>query len=204
MAKRSNSSRERILASAEALMLQKGYASTSIEDILVKASITKSGFFYHFEGKTGLAEALIRRYLAHAAKIFTDLFLKAVALSEDPLHQLLIFLKLLSELLGNLEETHPGCLVASFTYANQQFNDNIRKLMRTGLLNWREMIGRQLDLIEQQYDMKSDVSHDTLSDMFTGTIEGGILLARNFDNNQLLVAQIMAYRSFIRVLYGAN
>ena len=204
MAKRSNSSRERILASAEALMLQKGYASTSIEDILVKASITKSGFFYHFEGKTGLAEALIRRYLEQDDKIFKDLFIKAVDLSEDPLHQLLIFLKLLSELLGNLEETHPGCLVASFTYANQQFNDNIRKLMRTGLLNWREMIGRQLDLIEQQYDMKSDVSHDTLSDMFTGTIEGGILLARNFDNNQLLVAQIMAYRSFIRVLYGAN
>ena len=204
MAKRSNSSRERILASAEALMLQKGYASTSIEDILVKASITKSGFFYHFEGKTGLAEALIRRYLEQDDKIFKDLFIKAVDLSEDPLHQLLIFLKLLSEMLGDLEETHPGCLVASFTYANQQFNDNIRKLMRTGLLNWREMIGRQLDLIEQQYDMKSDVSHDTLSDMFTGTIEGGILLARNFDNNQLLVAQIMAYRSFIRVLYGAN
>jgi TetR/AcrR family transcriptional repressor of nem operon len=204
MAVRANSSRERILASAEAIMLQKGYASTSIEDILDKASITKSGFFYHFEGKTGLAEALINRYLEQDDKIFEDLFSKAVDLSEDPLHQLLIFLKLLSEMLGNMEETHPGCLVASFTYGNQQFKDNIRDLMRIGLLNWREMIGRQLELIEQQYVMKTDVPHETLSDMFTGTIEGGILLARNFDNNQILVDQIMAYRSFIRLLYGAN
>lgn len=204
MAERANSSRERILASAEAIMLQRGYASTSIEEILSKASITKSGFFYHFEGKTGLAEALIKRYLKKDDKIFENLLSKAADLSEDPLHQLLIFLKLLSELLGNMEETHPGCLVASFTYENQQFKGNIRDLMRIGLLNWRELISRQLKLIERQYVMKTDVSHETLSDMFTGTIEGGILLARNFDNNQLLVDQIMAYRSFIRLLYGAN
>jgi TetR/AcrR family transcriptional repressor of nem operon len=204
MTERANSSRERILASAEVIMLQKGYASTSIEDILGKASNTKSGFFYHFEGNPGLAEALINRYLEQGDKIFEHLFSKTLDLSEDPLHQLLIFLRLLSEMLGNMEETHPGCLVASFTYENQQFKDNIRNLMRIGLLKWREMIGRQLELIEQQYVMKSDVPHETLSDMFTGTSEESILLARKFDNNQLLIDQIMAYRSFIRLLYGAN
>ena len=42
---RSNSSRERILACAEAVILQKGFSGTSIEDILEKASITKGGKF---------------------------------------------------------------------------------------------------------------------------------------------------------------
>ena len=51
---RSNSSRERILACAEAVILQKGFSGTSIDDILEKASITKGGFFYHFDGKPGL------------------------------------------------------------------------------------------------------------------------------------------------------
>jgi hypothetical protein len=40
--------------------------------------------------------------------------------------------------------------------------------------------------------------------MFTATIEGGIMLARNFDDNRLLVNQIMAYRTFLRILYGAS
>ncbi|MGD8839118.1 MAG: TetR/AcrR family transcriptional regulator [Gammaproteobacteria bacterium] len=201
---RSNSSRERILACAQAVILQKGFSGTSIEDILEKASITKGGFFYHFDGKPGLAEALIDRYLEHDDLLFGNLLTQSAELSEDPLHRLLIFLKLLSETLGSMKQTHPGCLVASFTYESQQFRENIRDLVREGMLRWRKMIMDQLRQVDRQYATTSDISPETLADMFTAIIEGGIMLARNFDDNRLLVNQIMAYRSFIRVLYGAS
>lgn len=201
---RSNSSRERILACAEAVILQKGFSGTSIEDILDKASITKGGFFYHFDGKPGLAEALINRYLEHDDLLFGDLLSQAAELSEDPLHRMLIFLKLLSEKLGSMKQTHPGCLVASFTYESQQFRENIRDLIRGGMERWRGMIVDQLEQVNRQYTMASDISSETLADMFTAVIEGGIMLARNFDNNRLLVDQILAYRDFIRILYGAT
>jgi len=58
MATRSNSSRERILACAEAVILQKGFGGTSIDDILESASITKGGFFYHFDGKNARGQLL--------------------------------------------------------------------------------------------------------------------------------------------------
>ena len=48
-----------------------------------------------------------------------------------------------------------------------------------------------------------DVSSETLADMFTSTIEGGIMLTRNFEDNQLLLDQILAYRTFVRLLYHA-
>jgi AcrR family transcriptional regulator len=201
---RSNSSRERILACAEAMILQKGFNGTSIEDILDKASITKGGFFYHFDGKPGLAEALIDRYLEQDDELFGSLLAQSAELSEDPLHRLLIFLKLLSEKLGSMKQTHPGCLVASFTYESHQFRENIRELVREGMVRWRGMIVDQLQQVDRQYTMKSDVPLETLADMFTAIIEGGIMLARNFDDNRLLVNQIMAYRGFIRILYGAN
>ena len=201
---RSNSSRERILASAEEIILQKGFSGTSIEDILDKASITKGGFFYHFDGKPGLAEALIERYLAHDDELFGELNAAAAELSEDPLHRLLIFLKLLSEKLGSMKQTHPGCLVASFTYESQQFRQDIRDLVRLGMERWRKMIVDQLEQVNAQYAPQSDISPETLADMFTATIEGGIMLARNFDDNRLLVNQIMAYRTFLRILYGAS
>lgn len=201
---RSNSSRERILACAEAVILQKGFSGTSIEDIIEQASVTKGGFFYHFDGKPGLAEALIYRYLEHDDELFGGLLAQAAELSEDPLHRLLIFLKLLSEELGSMKQTHPGCLVASFTYESQQFRDNIRELVRLGMQRWREMLVEQLEQASRQYPMESDISLETLADMFTAIIEGGIMLARNFDDNRLLVNQIMAYRAFIRMLYGAS
>ncbi len=200
---RSNSSRERILACAEAIVLQKGFSATSIEDILKDASITKGGFFYHFDGKPGLAKALVERYIEQDDQVFSDLFAEAVEFSEDPLHQLLIFLKLLAGKLGAMEETHPGCLVASFTYENQQFKQEIRELMRDGMLSWRALIADQLQRVNEKYDMPTDVSIETLADMFTSTIEGGIMLTRNFEDNQLLVDQILAYRTFVRLLYDA-
>ena len=204
MATRSNSSRERILASAEAIILKKGFSSTSIEDIIDMASITKGGFFYHFEGKSGLAQALVDRYIQQDDEIFARLIERASGLTEDPLHRLLIFLKLLSEMMLEMEDTHPGCLVASFTYESQQFNDTIREAMKSGIVNWRNLILEQLQNIQQQYAQTGDVSLDTQADMFTAIIEGGILLARNFENNQLLADQILAYRSFIKMLYGAK
>ena len=201
---RSNSSRERILACAEEVILQKGFSGTSIEDILDKASITKGGFFYHFEGKPGLAEALIHRYLENDGALFDRLIARAAELSEDPLHRLLIFLKLLADELGVMKQTHPGCLVASFTYESQQFRENIRDLIREGMLRWRHMIMRQLEQVNAEYNMETEVTQETLADSFTAIIEGGIMLTRNFDDNRLLVNQVLAYRSFIRLLYGAS
>lgn len=204
MATRSNSSRERILSCAEAIILKKGFSATTLEDIFKDAAITKGGFFYHFDGKEALAEALVLRYLEQDDAIFEELSRQADALSEDPLHRLLIFLKLLSEMMGNMHETHPGCLVASFTYENYQLNDHIGDLMRLGISNWNRMIMARLEQINEQYETSGDTTPETLAYMFTGIIEGGILLARNFSNNQLLANQILAYRSFIRLIYGAK
>ena len=198
---RSNSSRERILKCAEAIILHKGFASTSIEDILEQAAITKGGFFYHFDGKTGLAKALVERYLEHDKNIFAELFAQADELSEDPLHQVLIFLKLWSDMMRNLPEIHPGCLAASFTYESQQLNDEVRGLTRQGFIAWRQTISDRLNKISEKYTPKSDVSMETLADMFTSVIEGGIILSKAFQDNNLLIEQILSYRNYLRMLF---
>jgi len=84
MAKRGEDRREKILAEAEAIILQKGFGATSIEDILQAAHLTKGGFFYHFPGKTELAKALVQRYLDADEVFFQSLTDRANTLSEDP------------------------------------------------------------------------------------------------------------------------
>jgi AcrR family transcriptional regulator len=201
---RSNSSRERILENAESIILKKGFHATSINDILVRSAITKGGFFYHFDGKPGLAVALVERYLVQDDELFASLTEQAESLSEDPLHRLLIFLNLLAETFGRLPETHPGCLVASFTYENLLLNENVRELMQQGLLRWRQMMIEKLERAGGAYPMRGDVPVETLADMFTAVIEGGILLALNFGDNRHISEQVLAYRAFLRMVYGAE
>ena len=202
MATRANSSRERILSTAEAMILEHGFAGTTIDDIIDKAAITKGGFFYHFEGKRQLAKALVERYIALDSKIFTELSERADTLSEDPLQRTLIFLNLFAEMVAGMTQVHPGCLVAAFTYETQQFDDEIRRLMEEGMLEWRIMIARRLREIMEKYPPKTEISVDSLADMFTSTLEGGIILARVYGDNQALIDQVHAYRTHLRLIFG--
>lgn len=84
--------REHIMATAEGIILRRGYAGTSIEEIIGQAGIAKGGFFYHFDGKKDLARCLIKRFLKNDIAEFT-----AIA-----------------------DRAHPGCLVAAFAYEAEQ------------------------------------------------------------------------------------
>ena len=194
--------REHILATAESIILQRGYSGTSIEEIIGEAGITKGGFFYHFAGKSDLARNLMLRYLENDSKFFGDLSDRARSLTEDPLQQYLLFLKLMAEALADLPGTHPGCLVASFAYEAHQFEEEIRNLNAQGVLCWREQFMGHLERIAEKYPMKIEHSLDELADMLTSVIEGGIIVSKVLDNGEALPNQILNYRSYIRLVFG--
>ena len=75
--RKGSDTRERILVVAQATGLEKGFAATSIEELIAAVDITKSGFFYHFKDKNELAKALLRRYLDREDALFDDLFHRA-------------------------------------------------------------------------------------------------------------------------------
>jgi len=199
---RANSSRERILSTAEAVILEHGFAGTTIDDIVKASAITKGGFFYHFEGKLELARALVERYIEMDSAVFSDLSERADSLSEDPLQRTLIFLNLFTEMVAGMTQIHPGCIVAAFTYETQQFDDQIRSRMEAGMLEWREMIAERLREIVEQYPPRTKVDIDALADMFSSCLEGGIILARVYGNNQALIDQVQAYRTHLRLVFG--
>jgi TetR/AcrR family transcriptional repressor of nem operon len=198
---RANSSRERILATAEKLILERGFAGTTIEDILNEAAITKGGFFYHFDGKRELARALVERYIQMDSQVFDELSERADALSEDPLQRALIFLNLFTEMVGGMTEIHPGCVIAAFTYESQQFDDQIRTRMEDAMLEWRNTIATRLQQVIEKYPPRVEIDIEALADMFCSTLEGGIILARIYNSNQALIDQVQAYRTHLRLLF---
>lgn len=204
MGEKATNTKNRIMATAEKIILQKGFAGTSIDEIIANSHITKGGFFYHFKGKNELALALLQRYLDADDVFFNDLLNRARNLSEDPLQQLLIFLKLLAEAMAELPDTHPGCLVAAFTYESQQFDDDVIQKNKEGILSWRKLFAEQLTVIEHRYKPVFETNVDDLADMLSSSMEGGIILSRVLNDPQSLAKQILHYRDYIRLLYNAQ
>jgi TetR/AcrR family transcriptional repressor of nem operon len=195
--------RERLLEVAERAVLAKGFAATSIEELITAVGITKSGFFYHFKDKTELAKAMMLRYLEHDKAILDDLFRRADELNEDPLHGFLVGLKMFAEMMAALPEAHPGCLAASFAYQDTLFNQEIRKLNAEGVLAWRKRFRERLDLIAKRYPPRQEVDLDALADMASTLVEGGLILGRVLKDVTILPRQILLYRDFLRTLFAA-
>src|SRR4026209_2296898 len=176
--RKTGDTRERLLELAESAVLAKGFASTSIEELIAAAGISKSGFFYHFKDKGELAEAMMERYLVQDKAVLDEIFRRADELNDDPLHGLLVALKLFAEMLGNLPDAHPGCLAASFCYQDQLFNKKIRDMNGGGLLRWRKRFRERLDRIVEKYPPRGPVDLEALSDMAASNVEGGLILGR--------------------------
>jgi AcrR family transcriptional regulator len=199
---RRSDTRERLLALAEEAVLAKGFAATSIEELIAAAGITKSGFFYHFKDKADLARELLLRYLEHDKQLLDDLFARADELNEDPLHGFLVGLKLFAEMMENLPEAHPGCLAASFCYQDQLFNQEIRKLNADGILVWRRRFRERLGRIAERYPPRLDVDLDAMADTVATLVEGGIILSRVLHDGTVMPRQIMLYREFVRAVFS--
>lgn len=197
--------RERLLQLAETAVLEKGFVATSIDELIAAAGITKSGFFYHFKDKTELARVLLERYIARENALFDELFARADELNEDPLHGFLVGLKMLAEMLADLPNGHPGCLIASYCYQDRMFDQHIRNLNAEAVLAWRTGFRTRLDRIAARYPPRIAVDFDDLADMLSAVADGGIILSKVLKDNGALARQVMLYREFVRAVFlGAD
>ena len=193
--------RDRILDIAETSVLAKGFAATSIEEIIAEAEITKSGFFYHFKDKTQLARALMLRFIDTDEAIIDGLFARAQELTDDPLHAYLVGFRLLAEAMEEMEEVHPGCMVSAIAYQARQFDDEVRMLARESMISWRVRFSEMLEAIAAKYPPYTEVNLDALADQASVLIEGGIVLAKVFEDQKLLAEQILLHRTFIKAVF---
>lgn len=194
--------RERLMDIAETSVLAKGFGATSIEEIIAEAEITKSGFFYHFKDKNELALALLQRYFEREEEFFDDLYGRARELHDDPLHSFLIGLKLFSEMMADLPNGHPGCLVATYCYNERIFDAAVRELNRQTVLVWRERFTRYLNEIAEIYPMADDADIEALADMVSTVVEGGIVMSKALGEPKVLADQILLLRSYVKLLFA--
>jgi TetR/AcrR family transcriptional repressor of nem operon len=194
--------RERIMDIAYESIVQKGFAATSIEELVEAAGITKSGFFYHFRDKNDLARQLFARFLDEDEQIIETLELRARELSDDPLQCFLIFLNIYAQMMDDMQTLHPGCMVASVTYQDRMFDADVRQMNIDYLTRMRERFTRWLSEIAAANPPRQEVNLADLADNITGMVEGAIILSKALNDEGLMGRQTRIYRNHIKLLFG--
>jgi AcrR family transcriptional regulator len=199
--RKGEATRERILEIAESAVLAKGFGATSIEEVIAEAGITKSGFFYHFRDKNELAREMVRRYVEENDRIFDQLFDRGRQLSDDPLQAFLIGLKLMAEMMADLPNGHPGCLIASICYQERLFDRDIRQLNADAVRGWNARFLGYLEAIAAVHPPREPVNLADIADMFSCIVDGGIIMSKALDDPRRLERQVLAYRSFVKMMF---
>ena len=202
MPRAATDTRERILDAAEALILDHGFAATSIDKVLEGAGITKGAFFYHFKSKGELARALVDRFARLDAEVLAGTMARAEKLAQDPLQQVLIFVGLMIEELEAMTEPACGCLFASFLYENRLFDDDVREVIRKAFLEWRTRLGEKLAAAMEKHPPTTEVDAESLADLFTSIIEGAYIMSKSLRDPKLVARQIGHYRRYLELLMG--
>jgi AcrR family transcriptional regulator len=195
--------RERILDVAYQAIVEKGFAATSIEELVEAAGITKSGFFYHFRDKNDMARELFDRFLSEDEAIFDTLETRARELSDDPLQSLLILLNLYAQMMDDMETLHPGCMVATVTYQERMFDPALKQMNVDYLLRMRERFTRWFEEIAAKYPPTIQVDLDALADHLTVIVEGAIVLSKALGDLGLMGKQTRLFRTHVKLLFGA-
>jgi AcrR family transcriptional regulator len=193
--------RQRLLDAAQRAILEKGFTATSIDELIAECGLTKGGFFYHFPDKNELAKALLRRYIAEDEAVYDRIFGQARALVDDPLQVFLLGLKLLADVMGDMPNGHPGCVVAVSCYYERMFDSELRAINTEAALQWRRRFHAMFDEIGTRYRPREAVDEDELADMVSSVLEGGIVMAKALNDPLSLKRQILTFRALVQALY---
>lgn len=193
--------RQRILDAAQAAIVEKGFTGTSIDELISECGLSKGGFFYHFRDKNDLAKALLRRYIEENERVFDDVFARAAALVDDPLQVFLLGLRFLADVMGDMPNGHPGCIVAISCYQERMFDRDLSELNAQAVLQWRRRFRGMLDEIAKRYHPREPVGLDELADMVSTVLEGGIVMSKALGDPASLRRQILTLRLMVQALF---
>lgn len=198
----SSSAREKILEAAQTLVLDKGFGGTTIDAIIEQADVSKGAFFHHFSSKDALGHVLVEQYANADIEHLDRTLTKAEGLSDDPLQQLLIFVKLFEQEMQELEDPFPGCLYASYLNQLELFDDTVKELIKNSMLEWRMRVKEKLEQIVTIYPLSQDIDLESLADMLLVIFEGAFILSQSFKEPKCVARQLSHYHHYLKLLFA--
>lgn len=186
--------RTRILDTAQRLVIENGFAATSVDLVLREAGTSKGAFFHHFDSKLDLARALTERYVAgdiaqlHAA-------LAAIEPIADPAERVIAFIRYFEESADDLMSAQSSCLYIAVLTEQQLVTAGTTDLINRAIETWRAEIAALLTAAGLG-------DAEALADHVFVTFEGAFLLCRSTGDPSHMRTQLGALRRLLTAALG--
>jgi AcrR family transcriptional regulator len=169
--------RRRIVELAAPVFNRQGYVGASMRDLTEATGLEKGGIYNHFGSKELLA---VEAY-DHAMTLVTD----AIARSQpgatdavDRLRRMIISFAAAAR--------HPvidgGCPIMNTAIEADDGHPELRDRARSSMTLWHRLVGRIVKDGKAGGELRDDIDPYELASVLTASLEGGLMLARLFDD----------------------
>jgi TetR/AcrR family transcriptional repressor of nem operon len=190
--------REALLQAATELFLRQGYSATGIDEICLRAGVSKGALFHHFPDKEALGRAALERWVADAGRAFAGAPYGALA---DPLARLLGFVDFLSAL---ARIGPPGCLVGIFTQELAPANEAVRATCVASFGSWIAHAESLIAAAKAVRAPASAIDPRSLAEHGLAVLQGALILARARGSSAVIEDQLGHYRRYLEACFGAT
>jgi len=189
--------KDRIVYAAMLLFAQKGYASTSVADILQAAGINAGSLYHFFPGKQDVLLAVLDAYLQGIHPMLLQPAWKGVT---DPIERVFALLDRYRSHLENTECTY-GCPIGSIALELHEPDPAVRKLLAANFAGWVNAI--EQCFIEAGDRLPTTVDRRALAIFALTTMEGGVMVSRTDRTLDAFDDAVRMLRDYVNRLQSA-
>jgi TetR/AcrR family transcriptional regulator, transcriptional repressor for nem operon len=166
--------RDRLIQSARHLFWERGFAGTSMADLLSHAGVNSGSFYHFFESKEALLRAVLEMYLGALRPMVVD---PAFARSGDPIARIFAILEGYRERIL-LTVCHYGCPLGRLALEIDPENRPAHHLIAENFRGWIQAVRECLDQARDRLPPETDL--EALATYVLAVMEGGVMLSRSY------------------------
>ncbi|MEE8351489.1 MAG: TetR/AcrR family transcriptional regulator [Rhodospirillales bacterium] len=183
----------KIVKSAKKLILDKGYAMTSVDEIVTDAGVSKGSFYHFFDSKEDVGLEALDEFLSEGGAIMMNgAFLEL----EDPVERAFGFLRHVEDVAFEL--WNHGCLLVIFSVDTAGRHLRIKKETEKRLAGMKKNIGLVLAPLAKKLTV--GIKPEELVGMYLSVIDGSIVYARATGDTTEIARNLKTFRRQMEAL----
>jgi TetR/AcrR family transcriptional repressor of nem operon len=189
--------RQKLLDAALSVIREKGYSSTSVDELCAEAGVTKGAFFHHFRTKDALAVAAAN----HWSNITGALFETApYHRHTDPLDRVLGYLDFRKGILqGEIAEF--TCLVGTMVQEVYGTNPDIREACEASISGHVAKVEEDIAAAMKRHRIRAAWTAESLALHTQAVLQGAFILAKAKGGAAIAAASIDHVHRYIELLF---
>jgi TetR/AcrR family transcriptional repressor of nem operon len=189
--------RQKLLDAALMLIREKGYSSTSVDALCMRAGVTKGAFFHHFDSKEALGVAAAHRWSEVTGAHFEG---APYHLLEDPVQRVLAYLGHRKALLsGDIAEY--TCLVGTMVQEAYETNPDIRDACEASISAHAATLEPDIAEAIERYGIRAPWTAASLALHTQAVIQGAFILAKAQGSAAIAAESIDHLRCYFELLF---